>query len=78
MLIPQDAVQFFSKKFQCVDRSKFVGFGKLIPISGRALPVRSTLTRVWRNEPITIHQQMKLARQVRHNVKEMTFEPLRP
>jgi hypothetical protein len=33
MLIPQDAVQFLSKKFQCVDRSKFVGFGKLIPIN---------------------------------------------
>jgi hypothetical protein len=33
VLIPQDAVQFFSKKFQCVDRSKFLGFGKLIPIN---------------------------------------------
>jgi hypothetical protein len=32
ILVPQDAVPFFSKKFQCVARSKFEGFGRLIPI----------------------------------------------
>ena len=32
VLIPTNAVQFYSRKFQCIDRGKFLGFGKLIPI----------------------------------------------
>lgn len=32
ILIPAAAVDFYSKAFQCINRSKFIGFGKLIPI----------------------------------------------
>jgi hypothetical protein len=32
VLIATNAVHFYSKKFQCIDREKFVGFGNLIPI----------------------------------------------
>ena len=32
ILIPDDAVEFYSRAFQSIDRSKFIGFGKLIPI----------------------------------------------
>lgn len=32
VLIPQSGVQFYSRAFQCIDRDKFIGFGKLIPM----------------------------------------------
>jgi hypothetical protein len=32
ILIPESAVQFYSRAFQSIDREKFLGFGRLIPI----------------------------------------------
>ncbi|OZA33332.1 MAG: hypothetical protein B7X82_09260 [Hydrogenophilales bacterium 17-64-65] len=32
ILIPESAVAFYSRAFQSIDRDKFLGFGKLIPI----------------------------------------------
>jgi hypothetical protein len=32
ILIPESAVKFYSRAFQAIDREKFLGFGKLIPI----------------------------------------------
>lgn len=32
ILIPETAVTFYSRAFQSIDRAKFLGFGKLIPI----------------------------------------------
>lgn len=32
ILIPDDAVNFYSRAFQSIDREKFIGFGNLIPI----------------------------------------------
>lgn len=32
ILIPESAVKFYSRAFQSIDREKFLGFGKLIPI----------------------------------------------
>jgi hypothetical protein len=32
ILIPEEAKKFYSKKFQGISKSKFSGFGKLIPI----------------------------------------------
>lgn len=32
ILIPESAVNFYSRAFQSIDREKFLGFGKLIPI----------------------------------------------
>jgi hypothetical protein len=32
ILIPESAVEFYSRAFQSIDREKFLGFGKLIPI----------------------------------------------
>jgi len=32
ILIPDSAVVFYSRAFQSIDRQKFLGFGKLIPI----------------------------------------------
>ena len=32
ILIPESAVIFYSRAFQSIDRQKFLGFGKLIPI----------------------------------------------
>lgn len=32
ILIPDSAVAFYSRAFQSIDRGKFLGFGKLIPI----------------------------------------------
>jgi len=32
ILIPYSAVQFYSRAFQCIDREKFLGFGRLIPV----------------------------------------------
>lgn len=32
ILIPGDAVQFYSRAFQCVHPEKFLGFGELIPV----------------------------------------------
>ena len=32
ILIPESAVQFYSRAFQSIDREKFLGFGRLIPV----------------------------------------------
>jgi hypothetical protein len=32
ILIPESSVEFYSRAFQSIDRKKFLGFGKLIPI----------------------------------------------
>ena len=32
ILIPESAVQFYSRAFQSIDRKKYIAFGKLIPI----------------------------------------------
>ena len=32
ILIPESAVEFYSRAFQSIDRKKFIGFGKLIPV----------------------------------------------
>lgn len=33
ILIPESSVEFYSRAFQLIDRKKFLGFGKLIPIN---------------------------------------------
>jgi len=45
-------------------------------LAAAPFPFRSSLTRIWRNETVAIHQQMKLARRL--TAKEMTFQSLRP
>jgi hypothetical protein len=32
ILIPESSVEFYSRAFQSIDRKKFLGFGKIIPI----------------------------------------------
>lgn len=32
VLIPEDAVHFYSRAFQSIAREKFLGFGKLVPV----------------------------------------------
>lgn len=32
ILIPENAINFYSRLFRCIRREKFIGFGRLIPI----------------------------------------------